>query len=182
MAFNLQEFKGEFQLEGARPTLFQVELQFPVALGIGDASRKLTFTCKAAQLPGVTTGVIEVPYFGRKIKVAGDKTFQEWTITVINDEDFAVRNSFEIWQRGINSHVGNVRYDPAYKSVDARIRQFAKDGSDVPSAEYTMVGVWPSDISPIDVSWESNDAIEEFTVTMNYDWWENEYIGIDSNN
>lgn len=169
MAFNLETFKGNFRSEGARGTLFEVSIPKLGSL-VGAASNEFTFTCKAAQLPGKTVGVIEVPYFGRKVKVAGDQTFAEWTVTVINSEEFKPRNAFEQWMRGINTHVSNLRQDPGYKSTTATVRQFSKDGT--PVKNYTFFGMFPSDISPIDVSWEANDTIEEFTVTLQYDYWE----------
>jgi hypothetical protein len=161
--FNLNRFKGKLGLEGARPTLFEANI-----FG-GGVSPDFTFHCKAAQLPGKTLGIIEVPYFGRKIKVHGDLTFAEWTVTVLNEENFNVRNSFEQWMQGVNSHGGNLKTDPAYKSVNATVQQFSKTGQSV--KKYTLEGVWCSDISAIDVAWDSNDQIEEFTATLQYDLW-----------
>lgn len=166
MPFNLNRFKGELAAEGARPTLFEAQV---FGGGIGP---DFAFHCKAAQLPGKTIGTIEIPYFGRKIKVAGDQTFAEWTVTVINEETFNVRNAFERWMGGINTHVGNLKVDPNYKSTQAQVRQYAKNGKVL--KRYNFNSIWPSDIAAIDVSWESNDSIEEFTVTLQYDWWESE--------
>ena len=164
MPFNLNRFKGELAAEGARPTLFEAQV---FGGGIGP---DFVFHCKAAQLPGKTIGIIEIPYFGRKIKVAGDQTFAEWTVTVINEETFNVRNAFERWMSGINTHVGNLKVDPNYKGTQAEVRQYAKTGEVL--KRYKFNSIWPSDIAAIDVSWESNDTIEEFTVTLQYDWWE----------
>jgi len=161
--FNLNRFKGKLGLEGARPTLFEANI-----FG-GGVSPDFTFHCKAAQLPGKTLGMIELPYFGRKIKVAGDLTFAEWTVTVLNEENFNVRNSFEQWMQGVNSHRGNLKTNPAYKRVNATVQQFSKTGQSV--KQYTLEGVWCSDISAIDVAWDSNDQIEEFTATLQYDLW-----------
>ena len=169
MPFELNLFKTKLIGEGARPTLFDVILTFPGGIGGALAATKLKFTCKAAQLPGKTLGVIEVPYFGRKIKVAGDQTFAEWTITVINDEDFVTRNAFESWMSSINQHNSNLRTNPTYHA-SAVVTQYSKVG--VPVKGYKFEAIWPSDLAPIDVSWESNDAIEEYTVTLNYNWWE----------
>lgn len=163
MPFNINRFKGAFGLEGARPTLFEATI-----FG-GGITSDFTFHCKAAQLPGKTLGIIEVPYFGRKIKVHGDLTFAEWTVTVLNEENFKVRNSFEQWMQGVNSHRENLKTDPAYKSVNAKVQQFSKTGGS--TKIYTLEGVWCSDISAIDVAWDSNDTIEEFTATLQYDLW-----------
>jgi hypothetical protein len=171
MAFNVNDIKNQLVGGGARPTLFQVQLTNPIN-GAGDA--KTPFMVKAAQLPASNLGVIEVPYFGRKIKVAGDRTFEEWTVTVINDEDFLIRNAMEEWMAAINTHEGNVRDGGnsllAYKSNDATITQFGKDGT--PIRTYSFRNIFPTNVSAIDVAWDTNDTIEEFTVTFQYDYWQ----------
>jgi hypothetical protein len=151
MPFNITDFKGNFPFDGARPNLFEVNI--PVF------DQKLTFTAKAAQLPGSTIGTIEVPYFGRTIKMAGNRTFPEWTITVINDEDFVVRNQLEEWMSRINGHESNL----------AEVYQYGKQGNIIKT--YTFIDMFPADISPIDVSWDANDAIEEYAVTFQYQYW-----------
>lgn len=164
MAFNIANFQQALVGEGARPTLFEARLFFP---GLDEFN--FTFKCKAAQLPGKTLGVIEVPYFGRRIKVAGDQTFAEWTVTVIMDETFNARNAFERWMSGINEHVANIRSNVSYMA-DGEINQYDKVGNIIKT--YKFKGAWPSDISPVDTSWESNDALEEFTATIQFQWWE----------
>jgi len=168
MPFNLSTFKQQFKFEGARPTLFEANI---FGGGIGPDFK---FHCKAAQLPGKTIGMIEVPYFGRKIKVHGDQTFAELSLTILNEETFNVRNAFERWMSTINSHVSNIKTDPDYKGKSLNIKQFNKEMDIIKN--YNFIGAFPSDISPIDVSWESVDTIEEFTVTMQYDWWESASI------
>jgi hypothetical protein len=130
--------------------------------------------CKTAQLPGSTVGVVPVNYFGRELKFVGNRTFADWTISVINDEDFVVRNAFERWMNGINSHNFNVRNPlalaPLGYSVDSEVTQFGKQGNTL--KKYRFVGVFPTDITPIDVDWGSNDTIEEFSVTLTYQWWD----------
>lgn len=162
MPFNITDFKGNFPFDGARPNLFEVNI--PVF------DQKLTFTAKTAQLPGSTIGTIEVPYFGRTIKVAGNRTFPEWTITVINDEDFVVRNQLEEWMARINGHESNLA-EALYSQYcfDAEVYQYGKQGDIVKS--YTFIDMFPADISPIDVSWDANDAIEEYAVTFQYQYW-----------
>jgi hypothetical protein len=171
MAFNIQEIRSQLALGGARASLFQVQIANP-ANGAGDI--KVPFMVKAAQLPASTLGQIEVPYFGRKIKIAGDRTFAEWTVTVINDEDFLIRNAMEQWMNSINSHAGNIREfgsaSPLLYKSNAQITQFSKTG--VPIREYTFNGMFPTEVSAIEMSWETVDAIEEFTVTFQYDFWE----------
>ena len=171
MAFNIQEIRSQLALGGARNSLFQVQIANP-ANGAGDI--KVPFMVKAAQIPASTLGMIEVPYFGRKIKIAGDRTFAEWTVTVINDEDFLIRNAMEQWMNTINSHAGNIREfgsaSPLLYKSNAQITQFSKTG--VPIREYTFNGMFPTEVSAIEMAWETTDAIEEFTVTFQYDFWE----------
>lgn len=171
MAFNVNEIRSQLTLGGARNSLFQVTIQNP-ANGVADI--KVPFLVKAAQIPASTLGLIEVPYFGRKIRLAGDRTFGDWTVTVINDEDFLIRNAMEQWSNQIQSLQGNLRTfgaaSPLLYKAQAQVTQFSKTG--VPIRTYTFNGIYPSEISPIELNWESTDAIEEFTVTFQYDWWE----------
>jgi hypothetical protein len=179
MAFNVDQFRTALRYDGARPNLFEVVLNFPNYVELGSlAGSQSRFMCKTAQLPGSTMGVVEVPYFGRQIKVAGNRTFAEWSVTIINDEDFAIRNAFERWHRGINENVANLRDRAALSTtapgasyaVDARIYQYGKTGGS-PLKSYRLVGMFPSDISAIDLDWGSNDTIEEYTVTLSYQYW-----------
>ena len=174
MAFSVNEFRSQMTGDGARPNLFEVSMPFPAFASPANAQTKLTFMCKTAQLPGSTVGVVPVNYFGRELKFVGNRTFADWTISVINDEDFIVRNAFERWMNGINSHNFNVRNPlalaPLGYSVDSEVTQFGKQGNTL--KKYRFVGVYPTDITPIDVDWGSNDTIEEFSVTLTYQWWD----------
>jgi hypothetical protein len=170
MAFNVNEIRSQMVGGGARPTLFQVQITNP-ANGAGDL--KVPFMVKATSLPASNLGTIEVGYFGRKVKVAGDRTFDEWSVTVINDEDFLIRNAMEEWMNQINLHQQNTRgfgtsSPSAYKS-QATVQQYGKDGSILRT--YNFNGIFPTSVAAIDVDWDSNDAIEEFSVTFQYDWW-----------
>jgi hypothetical protein len=166
MAFLIDEFRGQLTGGGARANLFECEITNPY----GGDDQKFTFMAKASQLPGDTLGVIEVPYFGRTMKVPGNRTFAEWTVTVINDEDFNVRTGMEQWMTTINSHIANIGTpSPLLQKSVGTIKQFSKDGSTLKT--YQFIGIFPADISPIDVAWDSNDTIEEFTVTFQYDYW-----------
>lgn len=174
MAFNVNEFRSQMVGDGARPNLFEVSMPFPAFALPGNAQQKLTFMCKTAQLPGSTVNTVPVQYFGRELKFAGNRTFTDWTISVINDEDFVIRNAFERWMNGLNGHSLNVRSPAALTpngyTVDAGVTQFGKGGNTL--KKYKFIGVFPTDLSPIDVDWGSNDTIEEFTVTLSYQWWE----------
>ena len=173
MAFNVNEFRSQMVGDGARPNLFEVSMPFPGFSQPGDAQKKLTFMCKTAQLPGSTVGVVPVQYFGRELKFAGNRTFADWTLTIINDEDFVVRNSIESWMNSINSNVSNVRAPaasrPAGYTTDATVTQYGKTGGVI--KQYKFIGMFPIDITPIDLDWGSNDTIEEYTVTFAYQYW-----------
>jgi len=165
MAFNINEMRSQLVYGGARQNLFQVRINNP-ANASGDL--KTPFMVQAAQIPESTLGVIPVFYFGRQMKLAGDRTFGDWTVTVINDEDFLIRNAMEEWSNRINRLERNVRDINRYKS-NATVIQYAKDGT--PIREYKFNGIFPSVISPIDLDWASTDQIESFQVTFSYDYW-----------
>jgi len=174
MAFNVAEFRSNMIGDGARPNLFQVSLTFPAVAANGAlAGQKATFMAKAAQLPGSSVGTVPVYYFGRELKFAGNRTFPDWTLQIINDEDFIIRNSLESWLNAINSHQGNVRNPQASNNVgytvDAKVTQYGKTGNTL--KEYSFVGMFPIDVAPIDLDWGSNDTIEEYSVTFAYQYW-----------
>jgi len=175
MVFRVQEFRAQMNYDGARPNLFQCELTFPQLAG--GAQQQFTFMARAASLPGDTVNPIPMYYFGRELKFSGNRTFPEWTVTIINDEDFQVRNAFEDWMSGLNSHVGNLR-NPAFikgdggYQQDGYVTQFGKTGDVI--KRYKFVGLFPLDIGPIELDWGSNDTIEEYAVTFAYQWWESD--------
>lgn len=175
MPFNIATFKTNgLVYGGARPALFNVFLSVPAAIGIDNVSvNKFRFVCRSAQLPAFQVGSLDVPYFGRKIKVAGDRNFGDWAVAVMNDEDFAVRALFETWSNGMNRLVSNVR-DPSlseeqYKT-DLEVVQYSKDGIAIRS--YKLVGAWPTDVGAIDLDWDQQNTIETFGVTFAYDYLE----------
>lgn len=182
MPFNVQNFRASMVADGARASLFDVQLTFPLAVGtggsapgtFGTAQQQVTFRAKATSLPGDSITSIGVNYFGREIKLAGNRSFTDWSITVIQDEDFDLRNSFERWMSGINSHVANLRLpvmlsgDGGYQQ-DALVTQYGKTGDVI--KQYKLVGCFPTDVSAIDLDWGA-DNIEEFQVTFAYQWWE----------
>jgi len=175
MAFNVAEFRANLVGDGARPNLFQVTLTFPTVAANGTvAGQKATFLAKTAQLPGSTVGTVPLYYFGRELKFAGNRTFTDWTLQIINDEDFTIRNSLESWMNAINSHAGNLRNSaaagPSGYTVDAVVTQYGKTGDALKT--YKFVGLYPLDLAPIDLDWGSNDSIEEYSATFAYQWWE----------
>ncbi|MCK9369356.1 phage tail protein [Candidatus Dojkabacteria bacterium] len=180
MAFSVNDFRSQMVGDGARPNLFEVSMPFPGFSAPGNAQTKLTFMAKTAQLPASTVNAVPVNYFGRELKFAGNRTFTDWVITVINDEDFVVRNAFERWLNGINSHNLNIRtpiaLPPIGYTVDGEVIQYGKTGNTL--KKYKFIGLFPTDVSQIDVDWGANDQIEEFTVTLSYQWWESVADGV----
>ncbi len=174
MPFNVSQFRSNMQFDGARPNLFEVEMQFPSFALARGAERKLTFLCKTAQIPGSTVGIVPVQYFGREIKFSGNRTFADWTVSILNDEDFTVRNAFERWMNGINSHRFNTRNaqaaTPSSYAADAVVKHYGKTGNVI--KRYKFVGLFPNDLAPIDLDLGNSDTIEEYSVTFAYQWWE----------
>lgn len=177
MAFNVSEFRSNMVGDGARPNLFNVTLILPSFVNrSSDSSKQISFMAKAAQLPGSSVGTVPVYYFGRELKFAGNRTFPDWTLQIINDENFLIRNSLENWLNSINSHEGNVRaansLSPVTYSIDAKVTQYGKSGTAL--KEYKFIGMFPIDVAPIDLDWGSNDTIEEYSVTFAYQYWTSE--------
>jgi hypothetical protein len=171
---NVSSFASKVVKGGARPHLFEVTGQ--VGSNAGDAGELKTFLIKAAQLPASTLGIIEVPFRGRKVKIPGDRTFAEWTITVICDGDFKLRDSFEKWSNNINAHIANTSSDTAHQPLGAaqvyqdwQVTQFDRQQNNIKKFEF--VGCWPSEVSAMEVNYETTDTIHEFTVTLQYTYW-----------
>jgi hypothetical protein len=184
MAFNIESFKSQgLQFGGARPSLFRVILSFPAGVSTGALALnggRASFLVKSAALPASTIGEIDVSYFGRKIKLAGDRTFDDWTITILNDEDFHLRNAMEEWSNLMNTLISN-RLDavglatPDTYKVDLEVQQFGKAGPGDDSGvirAYRFVGAFPTQVSAITLDWDRNNTIEEFDVRFVYDYWE----------
>ena len=174
----VDDFKSKLVGGGARSNLFKVTMNFPGYAG-GDVELT-SFMCKTAQFPASIVAPIMVPFRGRQLQIAGDRTFEPWTVTIINDVGFEVRNAFEAWSNGINSHNLNVRNPialaPFGYTVDGSVTQFGKQGNSL--KKYKFVGLFPTDVAAIDVDWGSNDTIEEFSVTLTYQWWESVDDGV----
>ena len=171
MAFNINDIRAQLTFGGARPSLFQVIISNPIN---PVADLKLPFLCKAAQIPTSQLGLIEVPYFGRRIKMAGDRTFDPWTVTIINDEDFLVRNAMEEWNNSINLYQQNVTAlgsgAPSLYKSQATVTQYGKAGETL--RVYQFNGIFPQVVSPIDLAWATQDEIEDFQVSFQYDSFE----------
>jgi len=174
MPFNISSFKENgLVYGGARPSLFSVTLNVPQGIGIDNVSvDKFRFMCRSAELPPSAVAAIDVPYFGRRIKIGGDRAFGDWSVNVMNDEDFAVKALFEKWSNAINRMQSNVR-DPnvsteEYKQ-DLMCTQYSKDGIKI--REYRIIGAFPTTVAGIGLDWDSQNTVETFGVTFAYDYW-----------
>ena len=162
--------------QGVRPNMFQVDIQFPDTVGAGTAGTDLaSFMCKSAQLPASNVGVIEVPFRGRTVKIAGDRTFDNWSATFINDKDFKARSYFEKWLNEINTHQANTAnvIDPTAYGRTVIVRQLEKDASTGGDElrSYKLWYAFPTSASAIDLAYDSNDQIEEFSIEFQYSYW-----------
>ncbi len=167
----VDDFKSKLRGGGARPNLFKATINYPGYAG-GDAELT-SFLCESAQLPGSTMGTIVVPFRGRQLKMAGDRTFAPWTVTIINDTDFDVRNAMERWMNGINSHSANTGLSsPILYEADLFVEQLDRGGDSI--KKYTFRGAFPTEVSPIDVAYSANDEIERFTVTFEYQYFDSQ--------
>lgn len=174
MPFNINTFIQQgLVYGGARPSLFTITAAVPTGIGIDTTTiSKFRMVCRASEIPPSQMASIEVPYMGRKIKVIGNRVFPDWTVTVMNDEDFSVRAMLETWSNAMNRLESNVA-DPAVGSgaykTDFSIDHYAKDGSLI--REYTLYGAFPTVIGPITLDWDQTNTIETFTVQFSYDYW-----------
>ena len=168
----ISDFKSKLTGGGARPNLFEVVLAFPDGLGIeGGVVDNARFLVKAAALPASTIAPIDIPFRGRILKIAGDRTFETWTITVMNDSSFEIRSAFEKWMNFINKmDDGTGVTDPVAYQKDAIVHQLDRTGEILRS--YKFWDIFPTNISTIDLSYETTDTIEEFTVELQVHWWE----------
>ena len=163
--------------QGIKPNMFAVDISFPAGGDFGTTDKSLTnILCKSAALPGSNLGVIEVPFRGRTVKIAGDRTFDTWTATFFADSNMEVRGLFEDWANSINSHEGNTaeRFLPNQSTTgymaDLFVSQLEKDdqvgGSVIRT--YQLHHCFPTNVSAIDLAYDSNDQISEFTVEWQY--------------
>ena len=165
---NLNSFTSEFK-GGARPNLFEVEIVAAPLLNT-KVSAAMKILCQGASLPAATFGEIIVPYMGRQLKIPGNRTYDTWDMTIINDEDFLVRRYFHGWQEGMNDPRSNKNsFDDKTSFGQFRVNQL--DGSGDVIQRYNIHNAWPSVVSDIELNWESNDALETFTVTVNFSHW-----------
>ena len=168
---NINDFKAKLAGGGARANQFKVTMPFPGYSQVGGEIEELAFLCKTTQLPAMTLGSFTVPFRGRQIKIAGDRTYADWTIQVLMDTNFKLRNAFERWSNGINNATdGEGLTNPADYQVDAFVDQLDRNGTPIKS--YTLRGVYPIDVAAVELDYGTNDAISEFGVTFAYQYFE----------
>ena len=190
-AKSIDQFRGKFA-EMARPNLFQVSIYLPKTQltplqpvndalvtstqdneGQGTTSLdELTqFMVKAASFPASTIGVVEVPFRGRQLKIAGDRTYEPWSVTVLNDEGFTIRQQMETWAQTIQEYKinGSSAQSTGEYMGRAIVDQLSIDGEIIKQA--TLEGIWPSNISALDLDWGTNDTPEEYTVEFQVQYW-----------
>ena len=168
---NINDFKAKLAGGGARANQFKVTMPFPGYAQVGGEIEDLAFLCTTAQIPAMNVGLVNVPFRGRQIKIAGDRTFADWSITVLNDTNFKLRNAFERWQNGINNMTDNEGLsNPVDYQVDAFVDQLDRNGNTLKS--YTLRGAYPVEVSDIALNYATNDEVETFGVTFQYQYFE----------
>lgn len=170
MALNITQFRSALPGGGARNTLFQVQITNPVN-SAGDL--KTPFLVQATTLPPLSIGVIPVPFVGRQVKVAGNRVYPPWTVTVLNDEDFQIRNALEQWSNAINTFEGNLNVLPTDAPADysSQALVYQLDKKDNVIRTYEFHNIWPAEISEVDLDWGATDRIQQFQVQFAYDYW-----------
>ena len=180
----ISQFQSKLQGGAARPNLFEVSIPtFPAGI-TGWDDDTFNFLCKTAALPASNVASIDIPFRGRILKVAGDRTFDVWTVTIINDEDFKLRSALESWMNQISRlSNGTGRTNPGSYMVDAYVYQLGRGekanigtngtfASQKPLRTYKMYQIFPTNVGQIDLSYDTSDTIEEFTVDFQVQWWE----------
>jgi len=165
----VDDFKSKLTGGGARANLFKATVNFPSY--VSPDMELTSFLCKGVQIPSSTIAPIAIPFRGRQLQMAGDRTFEPLSLTIINDSDFQVRNAFESWANGINNFATNTGLANMNEYIaDVVVEQLDKAGN--VTKKYDFRGCWPSSISTIDLNYDSENTIEEFTVELQVQYWE----------
>jgi hypothetical protein len=164
----LQNFSGG----GARANRFQVTITAsPV-----DIPQSFTFLCRSSHIPGQTIGTVDVPYMGLVAKVPGDRTFDDWNVTVYNDTAWDIRAAFEQWVNLLMRNQANVAVNMVLEAnsvyADAIVQQLDRMGNPIFGASYNMMNIFPHTVSPIDLAYDNNNTVETFDVTFAINWWQ----------
>lgn len=167
---NIADFKAQMIGGGARPNQFRVELTFPTYVTLGViAGQRAQFLCRAASLPASTIETISIPYRGRPVNFAGERSFQPWTVSIYNDTTFNIRNALEQWQSGIQQYnTTNGRVNPTDYQVDLSVHQLDRNGASIKTYKFT--DSFPTNIGAITLDYEQQNAIEQFDVEFVYNF------------
>lgn len=167
---NITNFLGNILGGGARANQFEVFMPFPVIAAGLSSVEEFKYLCKAASLPASTIGEVPVPYRGRVVKLAGDRTYEDWETTIYNDTTFNIRNGIERWIDGMDRTLLEQGVATNHRNyyTDATVHQLDRNGSRIKT--YTFFGMWPATLSAIELGYDTNDAVEEFTVTWKYNY------------
>ena len=173
----IQDFKSMLTGNGSRPNQFRVIITFPNWVATGPlATLKAGFLVTSSNLPESTLGTVNVMYRGRNIPYAGDRIFSPWSVNVINDTDFVIRNALETWQQGINENTTNRgRIQANQYQANAIVQQL--DRNDQILKQYEMIDIYPSEVSPIALDYGQNDVVENFACTFQYTYWTSNISG-----
>ena len=168
---NINDFKSALKGGGARANQYTVTMPFPGFAAIGGETRVMSFLCTTTNLPGMTLAEIPVPFRGRNLYIAGDRTIDTWTTTILNDTDFLIRNAFERWMNEINAMSDNSGLEnPSDYMVDGFVDHLDRAGQVIKS--YTFRGMWPLTIAPIELTAAEAGEIESFEITYRYQFFE----------
>ena len=175
---SIVDFKQKLTGGGARSNLFEVEIEYPIEIAVDSSANGPKefgkFMIKAAEIPASNLGNIPVPFRGRVLPIAGDRTFDPWTVTIINDTNFKIRDAMEQWSNSINDlQTSQGIIDPADYQTNAKVKQLSRKGGNDPGditvlREYRFEGIYPNVVSSIPLDYGATDQIEEFQVTFNY--------------
>jgi len=169
---SIEDFKAVLQGGGVRPTMFEVQLEFPDGVSTDGAAvtRDGTFLIKAASLPASQVGSINVPFRGRSLKVSGDRVFDDWNVTIVNDVSFGLRSALEEWSEKVQSHVYALgTTELANYFASAIVRQLDRDGKQLRA--YRFEGIWPKTVSEIGLDFENLDSVEQYDVSFAVQYW-----------
>ena len=175
---SIVDFKQKLTGGGARSNLFEVEIEYPTEINVTTGAEGPKefgkFMIKAAEIPASNLGNIPVPFRGRVLPIAGDRTFDPWTVTIINDTNFRIREAMEVWSNSINDlQTSQGLINPVDYQTSAKVKQLSRKGEVNPGAievlrEYRFEGIYPNVVSSIPLDYGATDQIEEFQVTFNY--------------
>jgi len=168
MTLNINNFKSQLQDGGARANLFRIIINFPGF--VGGNVEQTSFLCRAGAIPAAQVGIVEVPFRGRQLKLPGDRTFEDWTVSIYNDAAMEVHSAFVRWQDGMNGFTTNTGItNPETLFADLKVQQLDRQEKIV--KEFLIEDAWPTQLGAIELNYDQTNAIEQFDVTFAYLQW-----------